>query len=159
MTTVYTPTQDSTLDQAQTALRDGQEAEDATGYIDKIAGSHYNHAAAAALVAIAEHLPALVTSQQAIAKVLTDVYSAESGALAVIDAAADVQTVEPYAGDDAGKGTTSAQTTTDALARTKAKLDRLLYAADALFSKRAILGLNDSLFNDLWSAFVEAQRP
>lgn len=163
MATVYTQPTTETLSQAQTALWDGRAAEDATGYIDKIAGSHYNHAAAAALVAIAEHLPALVVSQQAIAKVLTDVHSAEYGALAVLDAAHEekqvVNEVPMRAGEDAGKSTTSAQTTTDKLARTKAKLDRLVFAVDSLFSKRASLGLNDSLFNDLWSAFVEAQRP
>lgn len=167
MTTVYTnppTTQDSALDKAQTALWDGQEAERNKAY--SRADVHYNAALAAALVAIAEsltQLPALVASQQAIAKVLTDVHSAEYGALAVLDAAHEekqvVNEVPMRADDDAGKGAVSTQTTTDAQARTKAKLDRLLYAADALFSKRAILGLNDSLFNDLWSAFVEAQRP
>lgn len=167
MTTVYTnppTTQNSALDEMRKAVLDARDAKRDEAY-SRAAGFRES-AMQFALVSIAEsltQLPALVAAQQAIAKVLTDVHSDEYGALAVIDAAHEekqvVNEVPMRAGEDAGKSTTSAQTTTDKLARTKAKLDRLVFAVDSLFSKRAILGLSDSVFDDLWSAFVEAQRP
>lgn len=114
MTTVYTnppTTQSSALDEMRRVLNDSRDAEQR---------GNYNRAAVAragaaelALVSIAETLAALLPATQEIAGALAGAYSPDAGALAVVDANAAVERVEPYPNDEIGKGATSAQITTD----------------------------------------------
>lgn len=116
MNTVYTnppTTQSSALDDAKEYLKivKGETVDSLWGSAEVTA----NVTTAFALVSIAETLAALLPATQEIAGALAGAYSPDAGALAVVDANAAVERVEPYPNDEIGKGATSAQITTDEL--------------------------------------------